>query len=85
MLKVGHITKAQKGANVEDTKELVVRGSTDEAVVGVKLQPISSLVVHQVKLRNALQGAIQKFIDSKQSVTCKSQIAEQVTGFSKLS
>lgn len=49
----------------------VVRGTTDEAVVGVKLKPISSLVQKNLKLREVLQHAVQKYIDDHQKVKCK--------------
>ena len=66
--KVGHIYKP---GGSDDSKEKVDRGQTDEAVVGVKLQPISSLVVKSVTLRRALQDALQRFIRNKQNVKCK--------------
>ena len=50
----------------------VVRGTTDEAVVGVKLKPISSLIQKNLKLREVLQNAAQKYIDDHQKVKCKS-------------
>ena len=71
LLKVGHITRQKGGSLDSDAKEMVNRGTSDEAVVGVKLQPISSLIVHQPKLRKALQDAIQKFINCKQNIHCK--------------
>lgn len=49
----------------------VIRGTTDEAVVGVKLKPISSLVQNNLKLREVLQIAVQKYIDDHQNVKCK--------------
>ena len=52
------------------TEEEVKRGTIEEAVVGVKLQPISSLVSN-VKLRVRLQQALQKYIHDKQKVKCK--------------
>ena len=51
-------------------EEEVRRGTIGEAVVGVKLQPISSLVSN-VKLRIQLQQALQKYIHDKQQVKCK--------------
>lgn len=54
------------------SKNLTVKRHTiDEAVVGVKLQPISSLVVKAVELRVALQEAVQRFIEEHQKVKCK--------------
>lgn len=41
----------------------VRRGTTEEAVVGVKFQPISALVKMRI-LRNKLQNAIKSYIDS---------------------
>ena len=63
--KVGHMVKT------DDLRDTVKRGETDEAVVGVKLQPISSLVVESAKLRRALQDALQRFINDKQNIKCK--------------
>ena len=53
-------------------KSLTVdRHTMDEAVVGVKLQPISSLVVKEVRLREALLTALQKFIHDHQNIKCE--------------
>ena len=52
-------------------EEEVRRGSIEEAVVGVKVQPISTLVVKNVKLQRALQDALQHFIQNKQKIKCK--------------
>ena len=43
----------------------VNRGTTDEAVVGVKFQPISALVMTRL-LRNKLQNAIRNYIDNQE-------------------
>ena len=43
----------------------VARGTTDEAVVGVKFQPISALVRTRI-LRNKLQNAIKSYIDNQE-------------------
>lgn len=43
----------------------VRRGTTDEAVVGVKFQPISALVKMRI-LRNKLQNAIKTYIDNQE-------------------
>lgn len=43
----------------------VRRGTTDEAVVGVKFQPISALVKMRI-LQNKLQNAIQSYIDNQE-------------------
>ena len=43
----------------------------EAAEVGVKLQPISSLVDGNVGLRRELQNALQQYIHSKQKVKCK--------------
>ena len=61
------ISKPQEAISAE---EEVKRGTIGEAVVGVKLQPISSLVSN-VKLRIQLQQALQKYIHDKQQVKCK--------------
>ena len=53
-------------------KSLTVdRHTMDEAVVGVKLQPISSLVVKEICLREALLTALQKFIHDHQNIKCE--------------
>ena len=61
------INNPQVATSIE---EEVKRGSIGEAVVGVKLQPISSLVSN-VKLRIQLQQALQKYIHDKKQVKCK--------------
>jgi hypothetical protein len=61
----------QKGSATISPEEEVRRGSIEEAVVGVKVQPISTLVVKNVKLRTALQDALQTFIQNRQKVKCK--------------
>ena len=53
--KIGHLHNGRK----------VRRGTTEEAVVGVKFQPISALVCTRV-LRNKLQNAIQNYIDGQE-------------------
>ena len=62
-----------KGGNskMRKVEEEVVRSSIEEAVVGVKLQPISSLVIGNVGLRIALQKALQLYIHDKQKIKCK--------------
>ena len=62
---IGHMEKPKGGG--ADAKEKVKR----EAVVGVKLQPISSLVVKSFKLKRELQNALRNFIDSNETVKCK--------------
>jgi hypothetical protein len=52
-------------------EEEVMRSSIAEAVVGVKLQPISSLIFGSVGLRIALQKALQLYIHNRQKVKCK--------------
>ena len=47
----------------------VGRNTMEEAVVGIKLQPISSLIGNQ-QLRNALQNALQDYIHNQQHVKC---------------
>lgn len=47
----------------------VRRNTMDEAVVGVKLQPISSLIGNP-HLRKALQNALQDYIHDQQNVKC---------------
>ena len=62
----------KKSSKIICAHNLTVRRSTlDEAVVGVKLQSISSLVVRNVLLRDALKHAIQKYIDDHQNVRCE--------------
>ena len=46
-------------------KNTVNRGTTEEAVVGVKFQPISALVKMRI-LRNKLQNAIRNYIDNQE-------------------
>ena len=58
--------------------EEVHRGSIGEAVVGVKLQPISSLV-SDVELRLELQKALQKYIRDRQKVKCKYWVSDTCT------
>ena len=60
-------TRQESGAKEEEVK----RGSIEEAVVGVKVHPISTLVVKNVKLQRALQDALQHFIQNKQKIKCK--------------
>ena len=63
---------SSKIISVLESQNLTVkRGTLDEAVVGVKLQSISSLVVRNVLLRDALKHAIQKYIDDHQNVRCE--------------
>ena len=47
----------------------VERNTTDEAVVGVKLQPISSLVKNP-RLKSVLQSALQSYIQKQQNIKC---------------
>lgn len=61
----------QEGCANNFSGEEVKRGSIEEAVVGVKVQPISTLVVKNVKLQRALQDALQYFIQNKQKIKCK--------------
>ena len=61
----------QEGDASNSLEEEVKRGSIEEAVVGVKVQPISTLVVKNIKLRVALQDALQNFIQNKQKIKCK--------------
>ena len=56
-----------------ENEEEVKRNSIGEAVVGVKLQPISSLVFGNVGLRIALQKALQLYIHNRQKIKCKYQ------------
>ena len=56
-----------------ENEEEVDRNSIGEAVVGVKLQPISSLVFGNVGLRTALQKALQVYIHNRQKIKCKYQ------------
>ena len=50
----------------------VERGTSGEAVVGVKFQPLSSVVVRCNMLKKALEAALQRYIDSQGSAKCKS-------------
>lgn len=65
-------------SKVTEIEEEVLRSTIGEAVVGVKLQPISSLVFSSVGLRTALQKALQLYIHNKQKVKCKYQKQNQV-------
>ena len=47
----------------------VGRNTMEEAVVGIKLQPISSLIGNR-QLRDALQNALQDYIHDQQNVKC---------------
>lgn len=47
----------------------VERNTMEEAVVGIKLQPISSLIGNR-RLRKALQNALQDYIHNQQNVKC---------------
>ena len=49
----------------------VERGTTGEAVVGVKFQPLSSVVVRCSVLKKALEAALQRYIDSQGVAKCK--------------
>ena len=61
----------QEDSTTIPPEEEVRRGSIEEAVVGVKVQPISTLVVNDVKLRMALQDALQLFMQNRQKIKCK--------------
>ena len=54
-----------------EIEEEVQRSTIEEAVVGVKLQSISSLVICNIGLRIALQKALQQYIHNKQKIKCK--------------
>ena len=43
----------------------------EETVVGVKLMPISSLVVNSAKLRRAMEKALSRFINKRKNHECK--------------
>lgn len=47
----------------------VGRNTMEEAVVGIKLQPISSLIGNP-RLRKALQNALQDYIHNQQNIKC---------------
>ena len=49
----------------------VERGTWGEAVVGVKFQPLSSVVVRCTVLKKALEVALQRYIDSQGVAKCK--------------
>ena len=61
----------QEESKPTEKEQEVARGTIGEAVVGVKLQPISSLVFGNVGLRIALQQALQLYIHNKQKIKCK--------------
>jgi hypothetical protein len=68
---IGRMTPLRKSDPKSNSQDLTVRrGTTDEAVVGVKLQPITSLVQKSVALRRILQRAVQQYIDDHQNVKC---------------
>ena len=52
-------------------KGRVKRGTPEEAVVGVKFQPLSSVVVRCNVLKKALEAALQRYIDSQGVAKCK--------------
>ena len=54
-------------------KGKVERGTSEEAVVGVKFQPLSSVVVRCNVLKKALEAALQRYIDSQGVAKCKYQ------------
>ncbi len=58
----------------------VVRGSKDEAVVGVKFQPISALVRTKI-LREQLQRAITKYIDNQDNSKGQSDFCHMVAQY----
>ena len=72
---IGRMTPLRKGSNDDPKSDsqdwTVCRGTTDEAVVGVKLQPITSLIEKTAALRRNLQRAVQQYIDDHQNVKCK--------------
>ena len=61
MTKIGVIRESGK----------VERGTCEEAVVGVKFQPLSSVVVRCTVLKKALEAALQRYIDSQGVAKCK--------------
>ena len=69
---IGRMTPLNSDHPKSDSQDWTVcRGTTDEAVVGVKLQPITSLVRKSILLRGILQQAVQQYIDDHQNVKCK--------------
>ena len=54
-----------------DKEGKVERGTTGEAVVGVKFQPLSSVVVRCNMLKKALEAALQRYIDSQGIAKCE--------------
>ena len=69
---IGRMTPLRSDHPKSDSQDWTVcRGTTDEAVVGVKLQPITSLVQKSIVLRGILQQAVQQYIDDHQNVKCK--------------
>ena len=69
---IGRMTPLKSDHPKSDSQDWTVcRGTTDEAVVGVKLQPITSLVRKSIVLRGILQQAVQQYIDDHQNVKCK--------------
>ena len=69
---IGRMTPLNSDHPKSDSQDWTVcRGTTDEAVVGVKLQPITSLVRKSIMLRGILRQAVQQYIDDHQNVKCK--------------
>ena len=69
---IGRMTPLKSDRPKSDSQDWTVcRGTTDEAVIGVKLQPITSLVQKSIILRRILQQAVQQYIDDHQNVKCK--------------
>ena len=62
--RIGQIKKPRRGRDENEKVE-------EEAVVGVTLMPISSLVVNSVKLRRAMEMALSRFINKRQNHKCK--------------
>ena len=62
--RIGRIKEGLRGRSENEKVE-------EEAVVGVKLMPISSLVVNSANLRKAMETALSRFINKKQNHECK--------------
>lgn len=62
--RIGQIKKPRRGRDENEKVE-------EEAVVGVTLMSISSLVVNSVKLRRAMEMALSRFINKRQNHKCK--------------
>lgn len=63
MKKIGHI-------RIEDGEERVHMGTADEAVVGIKMLPISTLITSP-ELRSLIEKLTLLFFNESQDYSCK--------------